>query len=146
MYFKQLSGRDLDIAARTVYGEARGESFQGMKAVAWVLRNRSEIDIWDDGKPDWWGETLSEVCQKKWQFSCWNFNDPNRMKLLALPVTNETYKQCLRAVAEVLVEPQIADATMGAFHYHAIGIHPSWASAAQPSLRMGNHIFYVGVK
>ena len=33
---------DLDALTRVVYGEARGESDEGKKAVAWVVINRSK--------------------------------------------------------------------------------------------------------
>ena len=32
---------DMDVAARTVYGEARGEPDEGKIAVAWVIRTRA---------------------------------------------------------------------------------------------------------
>ena len=50
--------------AATVWGEARGEPFEGKVAVAWVIINRSR-------KPGWWGEDIRSVCSARWQFSCW---------------------------------------------------------------------------
>jgi spore germination cell wall hydrolase CwlJ-like protein len=43
--------RDRDILARTLYGEARGESFAGQIAVAWTIRNHAQriIGIAVDG-------------------------------------------------------------------------------------------------
>ena len=146
MYSKHFTARDLDVMARTIYGEARGEGVQGMQAVGWVIRNRSEIDLWGDGRPDWWGETIQEVCFKKWQFSCWNFGDPNRIKLVKLSTLNPMYKLCLNAAAAVLVENLPADPTKGACHYHHIRLRPDWATEAQPSLRLFNHLFYAGIK
>ena len=46
--------RALDLLARTVWGEARGECFRGKLAVAWVARNRAE-------HPRWWGDRKSVV-------------------------------------------------------------------------------------
>lgn len=65
-----LTAGDIDILARTIYGEARGEPWEGKIAVAWVVRNRAE-------RGGWWGDTIREVCLKPWQFSCWNETDPN---------------------------------------------------------------------
>lgn len=57
---------DIDILARTIYGEARGEKTAGKKAVACVIMNRYKAKKWFSGK------TIAETCQKPWQFSCWN--------------------------------------------------------------------------
>lgn len=54
----------LDVAARTIYDEARGEGENGMKYVAQVIANRS------DGTP----ESVKDVCLQPWQFSGWNNN------------------------------------------------------------------------
>ena len=67
---------DIDILARTIYGEARGEKTAGKKAVACVIMNRYKAKKWFSGK------TIAETCQKPWQFSCWNKNDPNRQKIM----------------------------------------------------------------
>ena len=68
-----VTEKDRDILARTLWGEARGESLAGQIAVAWTIRNRVK-----DGKDkSWWGEGYASVCQKPYQFSCWNRNDPN---------------------------------------------------------------------
>ncbi len=69
--------RDIDVLARTIWGEARGEGIAGQIAVGWCIRNRVEMDLHNDGRPDWWGEGYEGVCRAPWQFSCWNKNDPN---------------------------------------------------------------------
>ena len=68
---------NLEYMARTIWGEARGEDEQGKIAVGHVIKNRRD-------KQTWMGKTIKDVCLKKWQFSCWNENDPNREKILAL--------------------------------------------------------------
>ena len=68
-----VTEKDLDILARTLWGEARGESLAGQIAVAWTIRNR----VNDGNAKSWWGEGYVGVCQKPYQFSCWNKNDPN---------------------------------------------------------------------
>lgn len=45
---------DRDILARTLWGEARGESLAGQIAVAWTIRNRV-----NEGKAaSWWGRAM----------------------------------------------------------------------------------------
>jgi spore germination cell wall hydrolase CwlJ-like protein len=54
-----VTERDRDILARTLWGEARGETLAGQIAVAWTIRNRV-----NDGKDkSWWGEGYAGVCQ-----------------------------------------------------------------------------------
>ena len=63
------------VLALTIYGEARGEPTEGKIAVGSVILERVDHRDWD-------GKTIPEVCFKKWQFSCYNENDPNYPKLL----------------------------------------------------------------
>lgn len=37
--------RDIDVLARTIWGEARGEGLAGQIAVGWCIRNRVEADV-----------------------------------------------------------------------------------------------------
>ena len=68
-----VTEKDRDILARTLWGEARGEGPAGQVAVAWTIRNR----VFDGKTNSWWGEGYAGVCQKPYQFSCRNKNDPN---------------------------------------------------------------------
>jgi len=69
---------DVLTLARTVWGEARGESVAGQKAVICTVLNRFNSGRWYAGK------TIAETCRKPWQYSCWNKKDPNRAKMEAL--------------------------------------------------------------
>ena len=122
-------------AALTVWGEARGEDEAGRRAVAWGLRTRL-----DTGR---WGSTLDAVCKAKWQFSCWNANDPNRAKMEALPEDDPVYVECLRVVREVMASPSNDDPTNGATHYFAV---PMWAVDKTPVLTHGRHWFFNTVR
>ena len=57
-----MSDRDIDVLARTIYGEARGESISGMEAVASVVLNR--VAFSKRRRRYWWGNTITEVCRK----------------------------------------------------------------------------------
>src|SRR3546814_19914801 len=92
-----VTAEDVDTLARTVFGEARGEPMPGKIAVAWCIRNRVELDLHDDGKPDWWGEGYTAVCRKSWQFSCWNENDPNLPKLRSVTLDDPGFRDCMHA-------------------------------------------------
>lgn len=129
--------RDLDAMARTMYGEARGESVLGQLAVAWVIKNRA------DKAHGWWGSTPYDVCHHKWQFSCWNAFDPNSSKLAALPETDKLYL-ILKDIADKVLHGKSHDPTDGATHYKVRGTPASWDSAVadQKPVQIGRHDFY----
>lgn len=138
---QHLMWADLEIAARTVWGEARGESQQGREAVAWVLRNRVEAttgQFREDVSP-------ADAALKPWHFSVWNAGDPNRLKMQALALADPVLLACLAAVATAWAADRSADPTGGARHYHAAGITPAWAEGRRPSARIGRHLFYADV-
>jgi spore germination cell wall hydrolase CwlJ-like protein len=130
-----------DIAIRTLYGEARGESRESRVAVAWVIRNRVEIDLGRDGKPDWWGEGVIGVCCKPGQFSCWNAGDPNLAKIKALRPDDPTYRM-LGAIVDAVFAGDVPDPTWGSTHYHTASVIPKWARGLRSVTTIGGHLFY----
>ncbi len=133
-----------DSLARTIYGEARGETTQGKEAVAAVVMNRVRR-AQETGGRYWWGATVEEVCRRPWQFSCWNADDPNRKKLEAVTPANKAFQACLR-IAGQAIAGKLKDPTGGATHYHAWTIRPTWAKAKTPSAEIGGHLFYNDVE
>ena len=123
------------IAAATMYGEARGEPPEGQAAVAWVIRNRAE-------NPRWWGHDVASVCLKPFQFSCWNRNDPNRPKLLA--VSTDALIPFIRIFKEVQAADPATDPTGGADSYIVTTLKDRtwWARELQPTVVIGHHSFY----
>ena len=126
--------QETEIFAKTIYGEARGEGLPGMEAVANVIMNRVK-------KPSWWGKTVREVCLKPFQFSCWNPNDPNRVKLTEDLSADPIFQVCCRIAKRALCG-LLPDKTKGSTHYHALSINPKWASALAPNVQIGQHLFY----
>lgn len=129
----------VDILARTLYGEARGEGLAGIEAVACVILNRT-IFAQKRGKY-WWGNDVGEVCKKAWQFSCWNQNDPNREKLEKVGVDDPAFAMCVR-VARRAMSGALTDKVLGATHYHHVAVHPKWAECQVPVKEIGHHVFY----
>lgn len=126
---------DVDTAARTVWGEARGEGSAGMAAVAWVIRNRA-------ANPRWWGSTIKGVCLKPWQFSCWNANDPNASKCRAVTLDDREFRAAVDICAAVF-RGELPDPTGGADSYYDDSIRPPvWAVGKRPTARIGHLIFY----
>lgn len=126
------------IAARTLYGEARGEIEDGQRAVAHVLQNRLK-----DGR---WGNTLATVCLWPFQFSCWGPRDPNLKLMAALPDDDPMLNKLAGFVRAAQTEP--SDPTKGSTHYFSTSmiLPPDWATGAEFVVQIGNHKFYRGVR
>jgi len=127
---------DLDVLDRTVWGEARGEGFDGMRAVAHVVRNRADDPRWPD--------SLAAVCRQRGQFSCWNSHDPNRPRLLRVGYGDPSFLLARAATATALGVSD--DPTFGANHYFAThllekGQTPFWFDPDRVTTVLGNHIF-----
>ncbi len=134
---------EIDTLARTLWGEARGEGERGMHAVANVIINRAR-HAEKRGK-FWWGNNIIQVCQKPYQFSCWNRSDPNFRKLQTIDTRNFAYATALKIAKRAVLET-FEDMTNGATHYHAKSIEPYWAKNEIPLISIGNHVFYRLVK
>lgn len=132
----------VEVLARTLYGEARGEPVRGKEAVAAVIMNRVRKAEARGGW--WWGDDVIGVCLKPWQFSCWNPGDPNRARILAVTADNKTFATCLR-IARRAIAGGLDDPTGGATHYHNRSVHPPWAWNHAPSAEIGGHLFYATV-
>lgn len=136
---------DLDILAKTIYGEARGEGALGREAVACTIINRWQSDKWF-GAP-----SIALVCQKPWQFSCWNKDDPNLAKMEALTLLDATFRDCIGIALTVIANSSDArwagrDKSRGATHYFADTIAaPKWAGGKKPCAIIGHHKFFKDV-
>jgi N-acetylmuramoyl-L-alanine amidase len=126
----------VDVMARTLWGEARSGGEVAMSHVASVIINRAE-------HPKWWGKDVPSVCQAPAQFSCWNKNDPNRVKLLAVTEDDAAFAIAVR-VASAAISKRLPDATSGADSYCALSMArpPAWANRAKETFRDRWHVFY----
>jgi N-acetylmuramoyl-L-alanine amidase len=137
---------DMETFARTIWGEARGESEEGQAAVAWVMRNRvmaarAFIARQKRAHPLYGDGTLTGACRAPRQFSAWNVEDVNRAKLLQTDFQNTDYCRAFAIACEVW-GGLMADPTSGATHYHRSDIEPKWAKAMQATALIGAHMFY----
>jgi len=128
-----------EIFAKTLYGEARGESVSGIEAVANVILNRVKYALQKGSY--WWGNSIIEVCKKPFQFSCWNEQDVNAPLLEKDLRDDPIYQICYR-IAKRAIAGCLTDNTHGATHYHTLRCNPAWARCAVPCAQIGNHLFY----
>lgn len=129
----------LDVLARTLWGEARGEGNIGMQAVANVVMNR--VAHAEKKGRFWWGNNIIQVCQKPYQFSCWNRADANFKKVSSVN-ESDMYFATAKRIARRVIIGTLEDITGGATHYHADSISPYWVKGEKPVNKIGNHIFY----
>lgn len=135
--------QDEDILARTLYGEARGEKIAGMEAIASVILNRLAFSRQKNGY--WWGNTITEICRKPYQFSCWNQDDVNYQKIISVGEDDKSFGIC-RRIARRAVSGLLKDETQGATHYHHFQIMPQWAKGKIPCAEIGSHLFYNNIE
>lgn len=132
-----VADSDRDLAIRTIYGEARGESPEGQAAVANVILNRQA-----SGR---WGATIGDVVKAKGQFEPWG-NAKTRAEMEALKPGEPAY-DAIGEVFDQVATGKIPDITAGATHFVsgstqvAMGRQmPEWAKNKLADV--GNHSFY----
>ncbi len=134
-------GAEILTLARTLYGEARGESTKGIEAVADVVLNRVRSKRYPN--------TVAKVCLQRLQFSCWNDNDPNRKIIEKLkPGDNPVFDAIFQIATRALLGG-LPSLVVGALHYHAKGIRPSWVKnspGATLVATIGSHLFWSGIR
>ncbi len=126
----------IDILARTLWGEARGEPEKGIIAIAWVVLNRLRM------RPLQFGTSIAGVCQKPKQFSCWNKDDRNLPKLLGVNTANSAFRRCLEVARAAVANSLPEDPTFGSCHYHTVGTIAKWSVGHTPAVRIGDHVFF----
>jgi spore germination cell wall hydrolase CwlJ-like protein len=118
---------NLIMGALTVWREARGEPIDGKRAIWAVIKNRVKAG---------WGATVLQVVTARYQFSCFNRDDPNVTKYP--DPKDPAWLECLEAVTT-----NGPDITSGAKWYFNPAIaHPTWADRMIRTLSIGNHDFF----
>lgn len=136
---------DIETLARTLYGEARGESRLGKIAVACVVMNRvrrHKMCGWRD-IGGYKVATVAATCLRPYQFSCWNKDDPNRKKIIKVTTSDPVFAECYE-IAQGVCDEVIGDIVNGATHYYnpKACAQPNWAKGKTPCAHIGNHLFF----
>ena len=134
---------DIDVMARTLWGECRGETQEGRTAVAWVIRNRATSQSFAATLAGQEG-AVAHVCKAPWQFSCWLSSDPNRAKIDALILDEYADEHDL---ASDVIDGIVADPTRGAVNYYSPagmvdGKPPYWAASMTFVGQFGRQLFF----
>lgn len=127
---------DLNILARTAFGENRSGGEIGMQSVINVILNRA-------AKPGWWGDTPRSVCLKPYQFSCWLPDDPNYELLTVVGDDNPAFAVALKLAAQALSDG-LPDLTNGATYYLSSFMTkwPHWAVGHTPCATIEHQVFF----
>ena len=107
--------------AKTIYGEARGESIETMFAVGWVVRNRLQ-----SGRH---GSTYKDVVLQPKQFSCWNKGDLN-YKVIQGVLKGRLWEVCIGVAIIVMQSAEKHNPVFGVKHYYDKSMDsnpPGWA-------------------
>lgn len=136
----KVDEEQVKLLALTMWGEARSEGPQAMRAVGHVVMNRLA------SKRNF-GDTVKAVVWKRKAFSCWNKGDPNlaaMKKIASLPKQHAGRRAYERALvlARKIIAGEDQDITNGALFYHTKSISPVWKPDADPVADMGSHVFY----
>lgn len=115
------SSSDLNLLARLIYGEARGESYVGQVAVAAVVLNRIKSSSFPN--------TMSGVIYQKYAFTAVSDGQINL-------TPNATAKKAAQDALNGW------DPTYGAiYYYNPRTATSSWIFSRQTTITIGNHIF-----
>jgi len=145
---KLLDLSEVELLARLIWGEARGESLQGKVAVGCVVWNRVNHAT---GR---YGRTWRNVMLKPWAFSCFwqdlgknpQFDQIISDKYFATLQGTFSEIERIRVIADMVRGGLTTDPTGKATHYHVADMQhpPYWADSDQmkATVMIGNHKFY----
>ena len=141
---------DRDVLTLSMLGEARGEEIEGRLAVANVILARVADDRWPDD--------IKGVCWQPYQFSCWNRNDQNYPKLMAMArhlvadhaIRSTFVRDAVYRETEWLADGVLAGVARnrvgGSNHYMTRALWetapPSWAKGQSPTCFISRHVFF----
>lgn len=128
---------DLQIIARSAWGENRSLGRPGMQATINSAQNRLASGV------RWWGHSLRTILLHPYQYSCWNALDPNRPKLMAITETDQEFKISLD-LARSAIDGSLEDCVNGADSYVVSTIPklPNWTHGLDPVAIIGITWFY----
>lgn len=150
------SADDLDILARTLWGEAGHESEAFMQAVASVVMNR----VLNSVRHPWLGRTVREVCTGGGQFPCWQPQNSLYARMIGARPDDDAFARALAMARRALArrppgvagasgqpDDRLDDNTDRSTRYCPTWLAPApaWAKGRQPCVTIGPYAFYNNV-
>lgn len=119
---------DMQCLAQAIYFESRGEPLTGQLAVAQVIINRTESQLFPD--------TYCSVVKQRAQFSF-----VRNGAIPAVKVSSLAWNRA-RAIAKIADEGLWESKAQDALYFHATHVKPRWASRKLARATIDSHIFY----
>lgn len=128
----KLASGELRALAALAWGEARGDGYCSMQAVAAVVVNRMRSN------PKEFGATVTQVINRPYAFSVFGKRDPNRAKVAKVGEEDPVF---LTAMLAAIAAVGGADPVGGADHFHTSRTLPAWAARMPVTARIGGHVY-----
>lgn len=138
----KLPKEQFDCLVTTLYHEARGESVEGILAVAKVVLNRSDSPKYPKTVC---GVVKQQLVKGVWQFSFWR-----EKRLLSKPVDKQSWAK-MEKIAKDAINLHYAGFDIvdnALFYYNPDAANPKWAKSNKLKFvrKIGKHRFYKQVK
>ncbi len=137
---------ELEVLAKTIWGETVGEPWESSVAVASLIMNRFHIA--EKRQQIWWGNNILKICQTPYQFGCWSRNKVFIQEMRSVNTKDdERYAACL-VLAKGVIAGGLVDTVEGSTHFCKRPTHPAWVTypywtkAVTPTITVGNLNFY----
>jgi N-acetylmuramoyl-L-alanine amidase len=121
--------RQVRCLAEAVYYEAKGEPIRGQQAVAEVVANRVASRAYPNTFCGVVYQRSARVCQFSW--ACSSRRAPSGLQW-----------QRANEIAERVIDGWRPGVAVGATHFHATFVSPSWSRVYRRVTSIGGHIFY----
>jgi len=136
------------LLAMCLFGEARGESAEALRAIAQVILNRARHAhrVFGSRTGASLAENICRVILKPRQFSCFLESDPNYPKLFN-PLDYEppaVWQRCVDTAEEAFARGEQPDTlTLNSDHYFDDSLQtPTWADPSKHTVQIGRLRFY----
>lgn len=125
----RLRPGELELMARVVAAEARGESDAGQRAIAWTILNRLD-------EPETFGSTVTKVLLRPYQYA----------KPAAIRDNSESYMRAMLATLKAVLG-EGGDPSRGSLYFFRTDMTPwpAWAKHMQVRAAIGRHTFMAPV-
>lgn len=131
--------REVDILARTLWGETRNESPETMKGVAHVVRNRLiQVHTNPQASDKTFGTDIRAICSKRAAFPCKDASAAMRK----VDESDPHFRRALEIAHATLSGVLGPDPTQGATHHAPVVRGRAAAKRAEPGITIGQRRFY----
>lgn len=126
-------GEQWQCLSQALYFEARGETAEGLFAVAEVIMNRVESRRYPNTVCGVIHQGTGEKFRCQFTFTC--DGKPEH-------IGNQKAFERVGKVARVMIDGAPRPLTQGAIYYHTTAVSPGWAGRVKKTAQYGVHVFY----